>query len=373
MEWNWVKLRNRALLEYRQGIKDFLDFAFEHTTMGYKIYCPCKKCNNYFAKTRDDVEADLLTIGILPSYTHWFRHGEERHFQTCDSLDSDDESDGDGLSEMVEDYCAAFNAASCVAGDSSGDSTPEKPNDDAANFFLKLGDNEQKLFLDYKMHGRGWEGAALDSDAVRRGTRRPTRLNARRCHVCFFFLRFAPTRLDSRRTGLIRPELGHIGPYRPATDMADTAETCRNRPKQAEIDLENRRRGRNSDLRCVSCLIVSLFCESNKVFSPTCSAQKVYEEGAKDVALSALTGINATIFAYGQTSSGKTYTMRGITENAIKDIYEHIRNHQERDFVVRVSALEIYNETVVDLLNREFGSLRLLDDHEVPAHEEVFR
>ncbi|XP_030943857.1 kinesin-like protein NACK2 [Quercus lobata] len=102
----------------------------------------------------------------------------------------------------------------------------------------------------------------------------------------------------------------------------------------------------------------------DKVFSPTCSTQKVYEEGAKDVALSALTGINATIFAYGQTSSGKTYTMRGITENAIKDIYEHIRNHQERDFVVRVSALEIYNETVVDLLNRESGSLRLLDDHE---------
>uniref|UniRef100_A0A7N2R3Z2 Transposase-associated domain-containing protein n=1 Tax=Quercus lobata TaxID=97700 RepID=A0A7N2R3Z2_QUELO len=95
--------------------------------MGDKIYCPCKKCNNYFAKTRDDVEADLLTIGILPSYTHWFRHGEERHFQTCDSLDSNDESDGDGLSEMVEDYCAAFNAASCVAGDSSGDSTPEEP------------------------------------------------------------------------------------------------------------------------------------------------------------------------------------------------------------------------------------------------------
>ena len=94
MERNLVKLRNRALLEYRQGIKDFLDFAFEHTTMGDKIYCLCKKCNNYFAKTRDDVEADLLTTGILPSYTHWFRHGEESHFQTCDSLDSDDESEG---------------------------------------------------------------------------------------------------------------------------------------------------------------------------------------------------------------------------------------------------------------------------------------
>ena len=62
MERNWVKLRNRALLEYRQGIKYFLDFAFEHTTMGDKIYCPCKKCNNYFAKTRDDVEADCLLL-----------------------------------------------------------------------------------------------------------------------------------------------------------------------------------------------------------------------------------------------------------------------------------------------------------------------
>lgn len=34
--------------------------------------------------------------------------------------------------------------------------------------------------------------------------------------------------------------------------------------------------------------------------------------------------ISATIFAYGQTSSGKTYTMRGITEKAVNDIYSHI-------------------------------------------------
>uniref|UniRef100_A0A7N2MJ05 NERD domain-containing protein n=1 Tax=Quercus lobata TaxID=97700 RepID=A0A7N2MJ05_QUELO len=68
--------------------------------------------------------------------------------------------------------------------------------------------------------------------------------------------RFASTRLDScrigfdsRRTGLIWPESGHIGSYRPATDMVDTAETGRNWTKQAEIGLENRRRGRNSDLR----------------------------------------------------------------------------------------------------------------------------
>ncbi|KAK3013608.1 hypothetical protein RJ639_009311 [Escallonia herrerae] len=72
----------------------------------------------------------------------------------------------------------------------------------------------------------------------------------------------------------------------------------------------------------------------------------------------------ATIFAYGQTSSGKTFTMRGIAENAVRDIYEHIKSSLERDFSLKLSALEIYNETVVDLLNRESGSLRLLDDPE---------
>ncbi|KAJ6387068.1 hypothetical protein OIU78_016900, partial [Salix suchowensis] len=61
-------------------------------------------------------------------------------------------------------------------------------------------------------------------------------------------------------------------------------------------------------------------------FDPSCSTLKVYEEGAKNVALSRSYRINATIFAYGQTSSGKTYTMRGITENAVTDIFEHIKN-----------------------------------------------
>ncbi|XP_052200535.1 kinesin-like protein NACK2 [Diospyros lotus] len=105
-------------------------------------------------------------------------------------------------------------------------------------------------------------------------------------------------------------------------------------------------------------------CTFDRVFDPTCSTHKVYLEGARDVTLSALTGINATIFAYGQTSSGKTFTMRGITENAVRDIYEHIKSTPERDFTLKLSALEIYNETVVDLLNRESGALRLLDDPE---------
>ncbi|MFQ6663152.1 hypothetical protein Gotur_030779 [Gossypium turneri] len=102
----------------------------------------------------------------------------------------------------------------------------------------------------------------------------------------------------------------------------------------------------------------------DKVFGPSCLNETVYE-GVKTVALSALGGINATIFAYGQTSSGKTYTMRGITEKVVNDIYHHIMNTPERDFTIKISGLEIYNENVRDLLNSESGrNLKLLDDPE---------
>ena len=59
-----------------------------------------------------------------------------------------------------------------------------------------------------------------------------------------------PTRPKSRPSW---PKSGRIGPYRPYRPATDTA----------EIGRENRRRGRNSGLRCVSCLILSLFCESS--------------------------------------------------------------------------------------------------------------
>ncbi|KAL0926639.1 hypothetical protein M5K25_002877 [Dendrobium thyrsiflorum] len=102
----------------------------------------------------------------------------------------------------------------------------------------------------------------------------------------------------------------------------------------------------------------------DKIFGPTCPSEVVYEEGAKEVSMSALRGINATIFAYGQTSSGKTYTMRAITESAVNDIYKHIENNSDREFIIKISALEIYNEVVRDLLKPDSGPLRLLDDPE---------
>ncbi|EEF49500.1 ATP binding protein, putative [Ricinus communis] len=102
----------------------------------------------------------------------------------------------------------------------------------------------------------------------------------------------------------------------------------------------------------------------DRVFRGDSSTRQVYDEGAKEVALSVVSGINSSIFAYGQTSSGKTYTMIGITEYTVADIFDYIHRHEERAFVLKFSAIEIYNEAIRDLLSADSTPLRLLDDPE---------
>lgn len=82
---------------------------------------------------------------------------------------------------------------------------------------------------------------------------------------------------------------------------------------------------------------------------------------AKPIIDSVLEGFNGTIFAYGQTSSGKTHTMtgkiddlelQGIVPRMVRNVFSRIETADENiDFEVKVSMVEIYNEKVKDLLN----------------------
>nr|BAH71798.1 ACYPI35637 [Acyrthosiphon pisum] len=71
----------------------------------------------------------------------------------------------------------------------------------------------------------------------------------------------------------------------------------------------------------------------DKVFKPNASQDKVYGDAAKSIVSDVLAGYNGTIFAYGQTSSGKTHTMegvigdpskQGIIPRIVNDIFNHI-------------------------------------------------
>ncbi|KAK7162326.1 hypothetical protein R3I94_004856 [Phoxinus phoxinus] len=94
----------------------------------------------------------------------------------------------------------------------------------------------------------------------------------------------------------------------------------------------------------------------DRVFSATETTAQLYQDIAKPLVVSAVEGYNGTIFAYGQTSSGKTFSMMGSEHNpgviplAMADVFKTIKNFPKKEFLLRVSYMEIYNETVTDLL-----------------------
>uniref|UniRef100_A0A646QHZ2 Kinesin-like protein n=1 Tax=Hemiscolopendra marginata TaxID=943146 RepID=A0A646QHZ2_9MYRI len=110
----------------------------------------------------------------------------------------------------------------------------------------------------------------------------------------------------------------------------------------------------------------------DKVFKPNATQEKVYNEAAKPIVKDVLNGYNGTIFAYGQTSSGKTHTMEGVIGNPslqgiipriVSDIFNHIYSMDEDlEFHIKVSYFEIYLDKIRDLLDVSKTNLSVHED-----------
>jgi hypothetical protein len=100
------------------------------------------------------------------------------------------------------------------------------------------------------------------------------------------------------------------------------------------------------------------------VFDYTVSQSSVYDSCAFSIVENVLKGYNGTIFCYGQTGAGKTFTMSGTREDPgiIPRVFQHVfgtitESHENEKFLISVSFLELYNEEIRDLLqpSRENG------------------
>ena len=104
----------------------------------------------------------------------------------------------------------------------------------------------------------------------------------------------------------------------------------------------------------------------DEVFDIGTSQEEVFNISAKPAVNSVLEGYNSTIFAYGQTGTGKTFTMEGFTYNnmdnsrgiiprTIESIFSYIESNSNKNtkFIIRAAYLQIYNEMISDLLKPE--------------------
>jgi len=102
----------------------------------------------------------------------------------------------------------------------------------------------------------------------------------------------------------------------------------------------------------------------DKVFKNDTTQKKIYEIVGKEIVKDVMEGYNGTIFAYGQSGSGKTYTMygkdiqdnenKGLIPRIVEDIFNYVENaDQNISFQLKLSVLQIYKEIIYDLLTGE--------------------
>ncbi|KAK1288108.1 hypothetical protein QJS10_CPB19g00413 [Acorus calamus] len=117
----------------------------------------------------------------------------------------------------------------------------------------------------------------------------------------------------------------------------------------------------------------------DKVFGPSAQQKDLYDQAVIPIVNEVLEGFNCTIFAYGQTGTGKTYTMEGeckraksgpngqlppdagVIPRAVKQIFDTLES-QNAEYSVKVTFLELYNEEITDLLGHEEISKVLLEE-----------
>lgn len=148
---------------------------------------------------------------------------------------------------------------------------------------------------------------------------------------------------------LIRPR----PPLPPLDEDKEKGPCMRLSPASGEVSLSYRRKHKH--------------WEYDRVFGLGASQAEVYGEIAPIVE-SVLDGYNACVLAYGQTGAGKSHTMQGppgggdpgVHVRALQDLFDRIKERRAgtggEDAVVAISCLEIYNESMKDLLAAEEGA-----------------
>ncbi|UXI17922.1 leptin receptor gene-related protein [Sarcoptes scabiei] len=135
----------------------------------------------------------------------------------------------------------------------------------------------------------------------------------------------------------------------------------------------------NIDPKCGQCSLINPDDRSvepktftfDGAYNSESTTEQIYNEIVFPIVESVTEGYNGTVFAYGQTGCGKSFTMqgtsdpinRGIIPRAFEHIFEAISTTENSKFLVQASYLEIYNEEIRDLLGNDIKKKLELKEH----------
>ena len=106
----------------------------------------------------------------------------------------------------------------------------------------------------------------------------------------------------------------------------------------------------------------------DRIFPPNSTQEELYNFGVKEIIDGVLDGYNGTVLAYGQTSSGKTYTMEGLIDDEskmgviprmINHVFNFIRINKDIEFIMKASMVELYQERIRDLIDTKRVNLNI--------------
>ena len=115
----------------------------------------------------------------------------------------------------------------------------------------------------------------------------------------------------------------------------------------------------------------NLIYSFDQIFTPKSSQKDIYSTIGSHLVEDIMAGYNGTIFAYGQSGSGKTYTMygedifdenkKGIIPRIISEIFKKMEKIDDVDFTIKLSVMEIYKEILYDLFTGR-NNLKIIEN-----------
>lgn len=112
----------------------------------------------------------------------------------------------------------------------------------------------------------------------------------------------------------------------------------------------------------------------DQLWGPGISNEDIFGKIGFSVVKSTMEGFHGVVFAYGQTSAGKTHSIHGgqddpgMIPRAVEAMFEYISNTPDREFLIQVSYMEIYNEIINDLLDPAGINLSVREDKKLGIH-----